>query len=157
MSRITVEVKGIERLTRKLDEVPRAVRGIMERATKYGREEAARRAKPHPADTGGLGRTVKFMVDPGPVPLHARIYTVSGIAPTVEEGRKPGKPPPVAAIGRWARAHGIAVNPWLLARQIRARGTRGIKFMSGAAEETQKKMGEFMREAVREIEGRWGR
>ncbi len=157
MADITVEIKGIERLTRKLEEVPQALRGVMERAVEYGREEAGKRAKPHPVDKGTLGRSVKFAVDKGAVPLHARIYTKSGIAFTVEEGRRPGKPPPVAAIRRWAKAHGIAVNPWLLAQQIRARGTKGIRFMAGAAEATQKKMGDFTKEAVREIERRWGR
>lgn len=156
MSRIDVEIRGLERLRRKLEEVPQAARELMERATRFAHEEAQRRAKPHAADKGTLAATVKFAIAPGPIPLHARVFTASGIAETVESGRRAGQRPPVASIGRWAASHGIATNPWMLAKEIGQRGTRGVKFMAGAVEATQKRMGDFIRETERAIRQRWG-
>ena len=158
MSRIEVDVRGLRRLSRKLEEVPGATRDLMERAVKFAHEEARKGARPHSVDKGTLAEGLRFEIAPGPVPLQARVYPtrrIAGIALTVEEGRRPGRRPPVEAIGRWARRHGIATNPWRLAREIGQRGTKGIKFMARAVELTKRKLPELVREVGKEVEGRW--
>lgn len=50
----------------------------------------------------------------------------------VERGRRPGRPPPVAALAGWARRHGV--NPYVVARAIGRRGTRAAPFLLPAYE-----------------------
>jgi hypothetical protein len=159
MVKMSVEVEGVQRLTRKLEhvldplqpELVVLVRGIEAKAREF--------AKPHAVDKGTLGYTVKSEIAPQGRALYelARVYTRSGIAQTVEEGRRPGKPPPVKAIARWAVLHGVSTKAWHLVQDIRQRGTRGVFFMSRAAEWGEREVERTMRNIALEIRRRWGR
>lgn len=57
----------------------------------------------------------------------ATIGPKSPYARWADQGRRPGKPPPVSAIEPWARAKGL--NPYLVARAIGRHGTKGKRFV----------------------------
>lgn len=162
MTQIQVDVLGLERLRRKLRDVPEAIRPLMTEAGGFAHGKAREYAKPHPVDKGTLAEQMKFRLASGAIPLEARIYparSIAGIARTVEEGRRPGKPPPAATIARWAKRHGYPVISagFQLQREIRRRGTKGVKMFERAAKETEAKLPELMRNVARQIETRWGR
>lgn len=133
-----IEVRGNEELARRLERAGRLepVRDLVEQAAARARELAARYARPHPADTGALGRAVEVRIQ-GLEALVTPARRVAGIALTVEEGRQPGQRPPKAAITLWAGRHGIGVDPWVLASRIAREGTRGVRMFARAAEETE--------------------
>ena len=160
MADITVEIKGIERLTRNLEETRRVAFTVLSRAMDFAHEEARRRVKPHPVDKGTLAEGMEKKITGDPIPLEATIYphrSIAGISGTINYGRQAGKRPSAKAIGRWAKRHGIAVSPWVLARQIGQRGTEGIYWMEKTVEATRAKMDEFINDTVREIKRNWGR
>jgi hypothetical protein len=89
--------------------------------------------------------------------LHARVFHATPISEHVEKGRPAGLPqPPVAAMERWANRAGIATPPFVLAKQIKERGTKGVFFMKQAAETVGKKLPDLARQAVAKIERMWG-
>lgn len=156
----SIDIRGLPELRRRADRVLDEVRPMMEDVGKFVRERAAERAKPHPADKGTLGKGIKFELEGGAVPLLGRVKParpIQGIAWTVEAGRRPGKPPPVAALERWLTSHGIPTNPWVMQAEIRRRGTRGVKFMAGAADDARRELPRIIGSAARKIESRWGR
>jgi hypothetical protein len=57
----------------------------------------------------------------------------------VEFGRRPGRPPPVAALAGWARRHNM--NPYVVARAIGRRGIKPKPFMRPAFEANKGKIG----------------
>jgi len=165
MPATTVEVQGLEKLKAKLGRALEPVEMGLTQLAEYILKEARRRAKPHAADKGTLGNALKVDFAGKGMALSATVYfppesmaarRTRGIAMTVEEGRCPGKPPPVKAIERWAKAHGIATRPWLLAQLIGKRGTKGIHFMAGAAEAGEKKAHELCKSAAVAIERKFG-
>jgi len=159
MAGTTAEVQGLEKLKAKLGRALEPVEEGLAKLAEYIRGEAKTRAKPHAADKGTLGNVIKVSFAGKGMALSATVAppkSVVGIALSVEEGRRPGKPPPVKAIKRWAVAHGIVTNPWLLAQDIKRRGTRGIHFMAGAAEAGEKKAHELCKTAAAAIERKFG-
>jgi hypothetical protein len=158
-SGFTVEVEGVDRLRRKLDASKVPWRAVIEDAAKFAQAKAAEYAKPHPVDTGALGAKISFKLSASPTALEAYVRpnrAVVGLARTVEEGRRPGKPPPAATIERWARRHGIRESGWKLAQEIRRRGTKGVKMFERAAKETEKKLPELIGKAAKAIERKFG-
>jgi hypothetical protein len=156
----TVQVQGMEKLQAKLKQALEPVEEGLAKLADYIRGEAKTRAKPHAADKGTLGNVIKVSFAGKGMALSATVAppkSVVGIALSVEEGRRPGRPPPVRAIGRWAKAHGIATKPWLLAQDIKRRGTKGIHFMAGAAEAGEKKAHDLCKSAALKIEQNWGK
>jgi len=165
MPATTIEVQGIEKLKAKLGRALGPVEMGLTQLAQYIHNEVRRRAKPHAADKGTLGNATKVEFAGKGMSLSAKVYFPSdnmgarrtqGIAMTVEEGRSPGTPPPVKAIKRWAVAHGITTNPWLLAQLIGKKGTKGIHFMAGAAEAGEKKAHELCKSAAVAIERKFG-
>ena len=149
---------GLEKLQQKLKRALEPVEQALANLADFVRGEAERQAKPHAADKGTLGRAVKVSFSGAGVALSATVApprATMGLAYTIEEGRRPGKQPPSASIGRWAKAHGIATNAWVLVKLIKERGTKGIHFMAGAAEAGEKKAPELLRKAGVEIERRF--
>ena len=171
MSRFGVEVRGLERLERKLKEVPGAMRDLLERASTYAEERAEDAAVPHPGrDKGVWGRgreVIKRQMSGGAVPLHASVFTRSVIAIQADEGRRPGgRRPPIRLIKVWAERHGITsstrgggVNKaaFRIARGMARFGSKGIGFMRKGAAATEQKLPEIVRDVARLIEERWGR
>lgn len=87
----------------------------------------------------------------------ARVFNRAPHAAFVEEGRKPGKAPPVAPIIKWMKQRGIAKGlkggakkiAWLIARAIGRRGLLGRKVMERSAKEMEKVV---QREVIRELD-----
>lgn len=156
MARAVVELRGLEELKGRLDGLKLPIRQMMDDIVRVGHETAKRGAKPHPADKGTLAATVKFELAAGAIPLHARVFSKSGIAFTVEEGRRPGKQPPVAAMERWLRSHGISATAWRVVQEIKRRGTRGVHFMQQAKDAMEQRIPELIRKTEAVIRGRWG-
>lgn len=64
-----------------------------------------------------------------------------------DQGRRPGKQPPIAAIEPWATAHGI--NAFVLARSIGRKGTRGKPFVAPSLSQNLSKIvAEFQKVGV---------
>lgn len=155
---LSVEIQGLEELRRKLDGdrlLGKPVREAMEETLDLIEAEAKKGASPHPADRQ-LAASIKSSLAPDPIPLSGRVFTRHPAEP-IEEGTRPGRFPPVAEIEKWVRSHGISVDAWIIARQIRQRGTKGLFFMKRAREVAQKKMPAIWKDAAKAIERDWGR
>lgn len=168
MANITVEVRGVQELQRKLAQVPADAVSFLEEATVFAERVAEAGTKPHPGDLGKLahGNTIRSELVGKPAPREGRVFTHSTVAIEVHEGRKPGRPPPVKAIKRWAGRHNITSSTkggdqtkaaFRIARAIGRKGSKGVPYMEKAAEETQAKLPELVRQAERRVESRWGR
>ena len=156
MSQLTVKIEGLEKLQRKLGNVFIPIKPLLENAAKFATKEAVDTLEGRPGATGRLAQATKWELAPGAVPLHARIFHATPISEHVEKGRPPGLPqPPIAAMERWARRAGIDVPPFVLAKQIKQKGTKGVFFMRKAAEATAKKVPELVGQAVSAIEKMW--
>jgi len=163
----TVTVIGGEAIAAQLRRVPESVRPLFEEAAKFGREEMAKRAKPHSADKGTLAEAVTYELSGAGVSLSARVgiigrgqgmrSSLGGLAPTVNYGRRAGAPPSIRRIKAWLKSHGYHANPRAVAALIGQRGTKGVFFLEGAADALGKKLPELIREMEREIEAKWGR
>jgi hypothetical protein len=152
-----VKVEGLEKLQRKLGRTLDAVKPMLDDAGKYAIKEAVDILEGRPGATGRLAQATKSELAPGAIPLHARVFHATPISEDVEIGRPAGRPqPPIAAMERWAGRAGIDVPPFVLAKQIKERGTKGVFFMKQAAEAVGKKMPELARQAVAKIESMWG-
>lgn len=164
---VSVTVIGGETIAAQLRAVPSSVRPLFESAAKFGREEMAKRAKPHPADKGTLAEAVTYELSGGGVALHARVgiigrghgmrSSLGGLAPTVNYGRRPGRPPSIKRIKAFLKSHGYDMNPRVKQMMIARGGTKGVLFLEGAAEALGKKLPELIREMEREIEAKWKR
>lgn len=151
---VTFAITGTEQLEARLRRMGKldAVKDLVHDAARLGHERVQEYARPHPVDTGGLaqGITVQFreleaLVTPG--------RRVVGIAYTVEEGRRPGRRPPKAAIARWATRHGIGTPPWVLATRIAKEGTRGVHMFERAAKDVERYIAGHLEQAgVRLVE-----
>ena len=87
-------------------------------------------------NTGRLAGSLKILRKP--LAMKARLFTSVGYGLYVEEGRKPGRMPPVEPLADWARqklrvgskeARGVG---FLVARKIAREGTRPQPFMQPA-------------------------
>ncbi|OGT26065.1 MAG: hypothetical protein A2Z17_06865 [Gammaproteobacteria bacterium RBG_16_66_13] len=165
-SGFSVEVEGLEKLQRKLGGALTPAKTMIGDLARYVQAELKKGAKPHAADKGTLAEGVKLEMSATGQPLGATVgffgrgygarSSMGAIAPTVNYGRRPGKRPSVQAIGRWAKAHGISTNPWVLARNIAREGTKGVLFLEKAEEAGRKKAQEMMGKLAVEIEKRFG-
>jgi hypothetical protein len=152
-----VKIEGLDKLQRKLARTLDAIRPMLEDAAKLGTKEVVDILEGRPGATGRLAQATKYELAPGAIPLHARVFHATPISEHVEEGRPPGLPqPPVAAMERWANRAGIGTPPFVLAKQIKERGTKGVFFMKKAAEAVGKKLPELASQAVAKIERMWG-
>ena len=157
---LSTTIEGAAAIKRKLDQMLDPAEDEFKKLVDFVHKEAQRRAKPHSWNKGTLGKVIKVDFAPAGRALEAKVSlprAVVGIGRTIEEGRKPGKPPPVSAIKRWAEAGGITTKPWTLVQIIRRRGTKGIYFMAGAAEAGEKKAKEILKSTAAAIERAWGR
>jgi hypothetical protein len=152
--RITIELVGLEELSRKLK--PRlyeqAVATLMEDITIVGERTAKQRA---PRDTGALKRSIHSQAKP----FSARIFSNLGYAVPVEYGRGRNKRmPPPSALHGWLRRHGKPASAaFVVARAIGRRGIKGRFFMRAAEEAIRAKLPSMMDRTVRAIGKRWKR
>ena len=172
MTRMSVEVDGIERLIRNLDGAVEPMWGVVRDVVSFAERETEAGAKPHPVDQGKLsrGNNIRSSLAPPGTPLaqlQGRVYTNSPIVVAVDQGRPAGgRMPPISLIEVWAARHGIAFTPgrgrsrpsgFRMARAIGRSGSRGVEFFRRGAEATEGFIEHKVRDVAREIERRWGR
>jgi len=155
---IEIDKRDLKTIRRALDRAVPAAGAAIGEIVEAVATEARERAQPHAADKGDLAATIKTDLSAGAFPLGGKVFTTTPIARTVEEGRAAGKPPPYARIAKWMAAHGFTEPVALVVQRIRRSGTKGVKFMAGAAEHVRKNQApEILRDAAREIERQWRR
>lgn len=121
---IDVRIEGLEKLQAGVAAGPATLASEVRTALTAGSllvEGTARSLAPK--DTGRLGGSITHQISG----MTSRIGPSVAYGLFVEKGRRPGKPPPVAAIAPWARRHGV--NPFLVARAIGRRGTKPRPFL----------------------------
>lgn len=121
---IDVRIEGLEKLQAGAAAAPATLLSETRTALTAGSllvEGTARSLAPK--DTGRLGGSITHQISG----LTSRIGPSVAYGLYVEKGRRPGKPPPVAAIEPWARRRGA--NPFLVARAIGRRGTKPRPFL----------------------------
>lgn len=162
MSEMRVEVRGLERLFRKMDEALAPVRDVIVELVQFADTEVRRNAKPHPGDLGKLsaGANIQHEVSPAGTPLddvRGRVYSNSPIVAEVDRGRSPGgRRPPIKALARWAGRHGIPEDrAFYLARAIQRKGSEPVEMFEQAKVATEVVAERATGEAAREIERRW--
>lgn len=131
MASVSVQIVGLEKLQAGVARGPavlaREVRTAMEAGSLLIEGTARSLA---PKDTDRLAGSITHVIGGGGVSLQSRIGPSVSWGIYVEQGRRPGKQPPIAAIEGWARRHGV--NPYVLARSIGRKGTRKHPFMEPA-------------------------
>jgi HK97 gp10 family phage protein len=85
-----------------------------------------------PVDRGQLRRSLTHEVEVSGRNITGRAGTNLEYAPYVEDGRGPGKMPPVEVIEAWAGRHGAAGAGFQIARAIGQRGARPQPFLKPA-------------------------
>lgn len=162
MSTLIVEVQGLDKLVGKLGHVTDPVGTLVKTAAEFAHKKVKEYAKPHPVDKGTLAAGMQFELAGQGTSLHARVFpakAIGGIALTVEEGRRGGKPPPIASIERWGVAHDFIVKGqgYQLQQKIRAAGTKGVKMFERAAKETDKALPGMVEATKKKVEQDWGK
>jgi len=165
----TVEFVGLDALRMKLREKRflSPTRDFLKELGRVGQKTAQRAAKPHPADKGTLGRAIllDFALD-GSSARVAPAPAYSGIAFTIEEGRRPGRRPPHGPIKRWMISHGlipegrgkgISQRVKDIREEIKLHGTRGVHFMAQAEKAVDKAMHDGIPKTEQEIKALWDR
>ena len=113
-------------------------------------ERAPRRAKPPPIATGEFVRSWRSS---SPKPGQVVVENVAPHAGFVERGRKKGRPPPVAAIRRWALVKGLSPHiAWPVARAIGRRGVKGRWILRDARPAIERLFRDALARAVRGLE-----
>jgi hypothetical protein len=133
---IDVRIEGLEKLQAGVAAAPATLTSEVRMAMTAGSllvEGAARSLAPK--DTGRLAGSITHAISGGGASLTSRIGPSVAYGLYVERGRRPGKPPPVSAIGPWARRRGA--NPFLVARGIGRKGTRPRPFLVPALTQSQ--------------------
>lgn len=160
-----VRVKGLDVIRAKIQS-GRLLGPVREELIRRAGEEAKKKAvvasKPHAADKGTLGGAIFLEFADGGLVARVDIHrSVTGIAFTIEEGRRPGRRPPYRRLKAWAIAHGYAPSSGgsqviqEMRERIRHEGTRGIHFMAQAAEEANRVIAAGIPRTERAIERAW--
>lgn len=115
-------------------------------------ERAAKGAAP--VDMGPLRRSIVSEIQP----LRGRVHAPLRYAEAVDQGRRPGsRPPPPEALVGWMRRHGMTGSPWVLARAIGRRGTKGRFFMRAGMQAARDALPSLLGLAARSVEREWSR
>ncbi len=104
-------------------------------------------------------RSIEHQVDRRKPPRWGKVRSTSGYGRFVEEGRRPGKMPPMRAIAPWVRRAGMPRSAtFLVARSIGRHGTKGHWAMrdggKAARKAVRKLLGKQVRTSVRGWRGR---
>jgi len=128
---ITVQIIGLEPLQAGIAAGPSTLAAEVRTAMTAGSlliEGSARRLAPR--HTGRLAGSITHAITGGGANLTSKIGPSVAYGLYAELGRGPGRPPPVSAVASWARAHGM--DPFVLARSIGRKGTKGKPYMKPA-------------------------
>jgi hypothetical protein len=137
MVALTIDVHGADELAARMG---KAASGVIPSQTKTAMETSllliegdARRGVRR--DSGRLQNSITHRISGGGGNLTGEVGPSVKYGIYVERGRRPGRPPPVAAVAGWARRHGI--NPFLVARAIGRKGVRAAPFLLPAYEKNK--------------------
>lgn len=76
----------------------------------------------------GSGKTMAAvtaeLVVRAPFEVEGRVMAPDYIFQALEDGRRPGKMPPVSEIEQWVDSKGLDISPWAIAKTIAAKGTK---------------------------------
>jgi hypothetical protein len=128
MAAIEIRIEGLERLQAGIAAGPTTLATEVRTAMTAGSlliEGTARGLAPK--DTGRLAGSITHKISGGGANLQSKIGPSVAYGLFAEKGRKAGTPPPVSAVRGWAVRHGI--NPYVLARAIGRKGTKGKPYM----------------------------
>lgn len=131
---ITIDVQGAEQLAAGLKTaaektLPIETRQVLTHSLLLVEADARRGVK---RDTGRLQNSITHDISGTGANLRGVVGPSVRYGLYVERGRRPGRPPPVAALAGWARRHGV--NPYVVARAIGRRGIRAAPFLMPAYE-----------------------
>lgn len=168
MNEFTVEVEGIEELKARLTD-PDLVGGVVEEIVKESAKTA--RSEMITRLVGGT-QQAKISTQAKVKPLTAEVYSAMPQARSlsIEEGRKPGETPPVLQIARWYTGRRYLTSRKMseiskseqkkideIRESIKAKGTKGKKFIEGSAEKAKQEIPKLTAKAAYKIERNWER
>ncbi|MGD8499059.1 MAG: HK97 gp10 family phage protein [Phycisphaerales bacterium] len=150
MTRLRVEVQGLEGLRRKFDQlqIDKALRAAMHKATRLLERDVTQRT---PVDTGRLRSSIGSEVKGLGSNIVGSVGSNVVYAPYVEHGTRPHWPP-IAAMETWARRHGMTA--FVAARAIARFGTRARRMFQGALEAKGREVQQIFDDAIAELVGR---
>lgn len=155
MTKFTATLNGLIELRKKLEQTSEdLVGGEMLQAIRKVTLMVLRDAKLlAPRDTGHLANSLTAKVESGGDLISGN--TIRGVvgsnvkhAPFMEMGTKPHWPP-LKALERWAKRHGVPV--FLVARAIAKHGTKPRRFLQGAFERHEGRIKDILGEVVKKV------
>ncbi len=140
--RIDIDTDDIDDVIRELTRFNRVVGDEIERGMRLSMDVFHQAVIGFtPVNSGSLRGSIEANVKGSGVKYQGELTTPLPYGEAVEFGRKPGKPPPTAAIKMWVIRKGIATGAeadsvaFLIARAIGKRGTKGaFMFKRGFAQ-----------------------
>jgi hypothetical protein len=156
---VTVEVKGMEEILKKLE--PQFLSGPMGDFLKRSIITVQGKARvKSPVDTGLLRSSIGYEVDRGIPPMLAKTGTSVFYAPYQEFGTGTfvGRRvhwPPGQALGLWAEKHGTLTGSEIASIIGHHGGLRPRRFLRGGLEESLSAIRGFLADLGREIERKW--
>lgn len=133
---IDVKIEGLEKLQAGVAAAPATLASEVRTAMTAGSlliEGTARSLAGK--DTGRNAGSITHAISGGGANLTSKIGPSTAYGYYAEKGRKPGRMPPIAAIEGWARRKGI--DPFVLARSIARKGTKGKPYMLPSFQQNQ--------------------
>ena len=153
--RLALEVRGDVVLS-SLKDIPKGKRDLAVKVANSLEREARIIAKPHSEDTGEVARSIETEIMPPGRDILATVFSDHPAMQTLEFGRSPGaRMPPIGPIRDWARRHGIAIEPFVLARSIARKGTEALAPFGKAGQKTKTKLRSIIRDVEKKIVSRW--
>lgn len=152
MPKVTISLNGDSRLVNLLNNKRPVPKPVQKAIAAIGNDIADEARALAPVDTGALRSSISSKFSTTPLARSIVVANVS-YAQYVHDGRKPGSPPPTAAVAGWARKKGL--NPYLVARAIGRRGIKGRPFFTDAVKKIVSRISNHLHAAVSEIERDW--
>ena len=152
-----IKIKGGKELLAKLQD-PRLIGKPVREMFKLSTRVLQKRIVPKtPVDQGTLKGSIDTEVDRGVLPKWGRVFTNVKHAPFVEWNTKPHWPPwgPGSALSGWAGRKGI--KPFLVARAISIRGTKGKHMFANALKDSAHDLRRIQMRMARAIEAIWSK
>ena len=143
------EQKAIQRALKSPDTYREPIHTFL---SKSGLKVEGRAKKRAPVDTGRYRASIKTEVEP----LVAFVGSNLKYAPFIEYGTRPHWPP-LSALQPWARRHGFPrgrTGAFLVARRIARRGTKALKVLHSAKDDSLHDIQRFLKQAAKAIERR---
>jgi len=150
MTDIQVEIKGLEALRRKTDQMVKDLHGTpMLNAMRDSTLLVTRKARQNaPVDTGRLRASILPEVRESQNEVLGVVGSNVLYAPYMELGTRPHWPP-IAALEVWARRHGMSA--FLVARAISRKGTKPRKFLENAFKNSEASINRRFERALHEV------